>query len=60
VQPLLEIREELEDLLDRQPAFLDLRRQEQVFLDIEAREDASLLGTYGQPESCRSCSMAAR
>ena len=40
-----QIREQLVDLLDRQAAVAHLRRQHQVLLDVEAREDAALLGT---------------
>ena len=40
-----EVRKQLEDARERQPARLDLRRQHQVFLDVEAREDAALLRT---------------
>jgi hypothetical protein len=42
-KPLLEIREELEDLRDRQSALAHDRRQQQVLLDVEAREDPALL-----------------
>ena len=42
-QPLAQVREQLEDLLERQPAGLHPRRQHQVLLDREAREDAALL-----------------
>src|SRR6185503_5709081 len=44
-QALLEIGEQLEHLRERHAAGTDLRRQEQVLLDVEAREDAALLGT---------------
>src|SRR5262249_54896821 len=42
-EPLLEIREELEDLVDVDPAGADRRRQQEILLDGEAREDAALL-----------------
>src|SRR5215472_4668146 len=45
VQALLQIGEQLEDLLDCQPALLDLRRQQEILLDVEAGEDSALLGT---------------
>src|SRR5262249_52914599 len=44
-EPLLEVGKELEDALERQPALAHPRRQQEIFLDAEAREDAALLGT---------------
>ncbi len=42
-EPLLQIGEQLEDAFERQPARPDHRRQQQIFLDVEAGEDAALL-----------------
>src|SRR5688572_2685024 len=43
--PLEDIGEKLVDLLERQAARRDHRRQQQVLLDAQAREDAALLRT---------------
>src|SRR4051812_32439316 len=45
VQPLLEVREQFVHLRNRHPARRDLRRQQQVLLHVQAREDAALLRT---------------
>src|SRR6266571_2417402 len=42
-QALLDVREQVVDALEREPARPHLRRQQQVLLDIEAREDPALL-----------------
>src|SRR5712691_6499922 len=46
-QALLEIGEQPEDRLDGEPARLDLRRQQQVLLDVEAGENPALLRAEG-------------
>src|SRR5439155_17971137 len=50
-QPLLEVREQLVDLRERHAAAADLRGQQQVFLDVEAGEDAALLRADGDPQA---------
>ena len=47
--PLVEVREERVDLLDAHAALRDLGRQHQVLGDVEAREDAALLGHVAEP-----------
>ena len=49
-QPLLQIREQREDLLEGQAAILDLGRQEQVLLDVQAGKNPALLGTQRNPK----------
>ncbi len=44
--------------VDRQPALAHHRRQQQVLLDVEAREDAALLGAVGDAAAARSGSTA--
>ncbi len=44
---LLQVGKQLVDLVQRQPAALDLRRQHQVLPHVEAGEDAALLGAIG-------------
>ena len=48
--PLLQVGKELVDLGQAHAARLDHRRQQQVLLDIEAREDAALLRAVGEPQ----------
>ncbi len=50
-EPLLEIREETEDAVEGKPARADLRGQQEVLLDVEAREDSALLGAEGEAEA---------
>src|SRR5205807_3772748 len=50
-QALPEIGKQLVDLRERHAAVADLRRQQQVFLDVEAGEDASLLRTDGDAQA---------
>ena len=54
----LRFGKQLEDALERQPARPHLRRQQQVLLDVEAREDAALLRAEGDAERARSGSTA--
>src|SRR5207237_6461767 len=49
-EPFLQIREQREDLLETQAAILDLGRQEQVFLDVQAGKNPTLLGTQRNPK----------
>src|ERR1043165_9034555 len=44
LEPLLEVGKQLEDRRHRQAAGPDHRRQHEVLLDVEAGEDAALLG----------------
>ena len=46
-EPLLQVGKQLEDALEAKPARPHLRRQQQVFLDVEAGEDAALLRAEG-------------
>ena len=48
--PLLQVGEELVDLAQAHAARLDHRRQQQVLLDAEAREDAALLRAVGEAQ----------
>ncbi len=48
-QPLFEIGEELVNLLQRQPARLHLRRQKQIFLHVEAGENAAFFRAERDP-----------
>src|SRR3954471_3049991 len=50
-QALAQVGKELENLLQRKPAWRHLRRQHQVLLYVEAREDAALLRAdrYAEP-----------
>src|SRR5438309_1078756 len=43
-EALLQVREQFEHLLDRETARANRRREQQVLVDIQAREDAALLG----------------
>ena len=47
--PLKQVGEQLIDLGDAHAALGYLRRQHQVLLDVEAGEDAALLGHIAQP-----------
>src|SRR5439155_19099998 len=49
-EPLLEVGEEVEDRLEREPSGGDGGGEQQVLLDVEAREDPALLGTEGDAE----------
>src|SRR5207244_9624377 len=49
-QPLPEVREQVEDRVEGEPARPYLRRQEQVLLHVEAGEDPALLGTERESE----------
>src|SRR5262249_29210275 len=49
-RPLLQVREEAIDLVERRAALLELRRQHQILGDIEARENAALLGDIADAE----------
>ena len=53
-----QVRKQLVDLLDRQAAVAHLRRQHQVLLDVQAREDAALLRAPGDAAGARSGSTA--
>src|SRR5712691_11437677 len=48
-KPLPEVGEQAEDRVEAEPARADLGRQQQVLLDVEAREDSTLLGAEGDP-----------
>src|SRR5688572_23896648 len=48
-QAIAQIREQLEDRLERQPPWLNPRGQHEVLLDGEAGEDAALLGAERDP-----------
>src|SRR6266702_4665583 len=48
-QALLEVGKQAEDRLEGKPARLDLRRQQQVLLDVEAGEDAAFLRAERDP-----------
>src|SRR5438094_2129973 len=50
-QPFLEIRKKIEDFPDFESTLLDLRRKQQVLLNIEAREDPPLFGTKRNPQT---------
>src|SRR5712675_1877458 len=50
-EALLQIGKQLENLLYREAAGVDLRREQQVLVDIEAREDAALLGAECDAEA---------
>src|SRR5437870_5863027 len=50
-EPLLEIREETEDAVEGKPARADLRGEQKVLLDVEAREDSPLLGAECEAEA---------
>src|SRR6185295_4961208 len=47
-----EVGKQLVDLLDSKATVPHLRRQHQVLLDAQAREDTALLGTPGDTQSC--------
>src|SRR6267142_5356722 len=49
-EPLFQVREELVDRVEAETPGTDRRRQQEVLLDGEAREDAALLRTEGEPE----------
>ena len=51
VQPLLEVGKQFEDLVQRQPARAHDRRQQQIFPDVEAGENAALLRAEGNPHA---------
>src|SRR6266496_679497 len=50
LEAFLEVWEQAEDGVDRQATWLDLGWEEQVFLDVEAREDAALLRAEGKTQ----------
>src|SRR5579883_352577 len=50
LQPLLQVREQIEDLVERQPAGTHHRRQQKVLAHVEACEDAALLRAEGNAE----------
>src|SRR5947208_2342887 len=45
----LQVREKLVNLFDGQAAVAHLGRQQQIFFDVEAGEDAAFLGAPGDP-----------
>jgi hypothetical protein len=49
-QPVLEVRKQFEDLVERETAAGDDRRQQQVFPHVEAGEDAAFLRAEGNAE----------
>src|SRR4030095_12712472 len=52
VEALLQVRKQLEDLVERQAATAHDRRQQQVFAHVEACENAPLLGTERDALTC--------
>src|SRR5438445_9849336 len=50
-EPITEVREEAVDRVEPQPAGTHDRRQQEVLLDGEAREDAALLRAEGDPQA---------
>src|SRR5207247_8580013 len=49
-EALLQVREQAKDLIDGQPARAHHGRKQEVFVDVEAREDAALLGAERDSE----------